>query len=459
MSERPFIIFVPGCFSTSLVDQNQKEVWPLSFGDKVHAFVKSITKPLSVPFSNEIKEDNLGFMNEIIEKLRNPNLRPGPIIGKYYKTFIENINTLSEGNFLVFNYDWRKPLDVCVQGLKKAVDDIVTDKDIVLIGHSAGGLIASHYLSDTLNTSNNYKSIKKMIAVGSPIQGSVLALSSILGMSSRFGMYKDSIRNIMDSGVFELIFDLCPTTLHNLFFYKSNNQPLSTKQVIECLRRIGISREKLQRIISSQAEEREREPNPNILYTFISGMNTNVPMVTGFYIDDNEVIETVTSYGVGDGTVLKSEASYHPEFIFRHHGVIGKHSYLTEIDSVQELVKNEIVSSVSTFHFIETSLLKYNKDEMSFSIDIVQGKHRYNVTNLKAKHISFSYKSQTTDVTSTLTKKSKTNIFKIKSKHSYGFLRFRDVVFEYMNENNEKKELYIKEVRSEVEPLDSYNTV
>lgn len=459
MSDPPFIIFVPGCFSTSLVDQNQKEVWPLSFGDKVQLFMKSIVKPLSTPFSNNEKEDNLGFMNEFIETLRNPNLRPGPIIYKFYKSFIETINTLSDGNFLVFNYDWRKPLDVCVENLKKAIDEIVTDREIVLIGHSAGGLIASHYLSNGLNSSNNYRAVKKMIAIGSPIQGSVLALSSILGMSSRYGLYKDSIRNFMESGVFELIFDLCPTTLHNLFFYKSNNQPLSTKQVIECLRRSGFSREKLERIVRYQADEREREPNPSVQYTFISGMNSHVPMPTGFYIDNNEVVETIISYGVGDGTILKSEATFHPEFVFKHHGVIGKHSYLTELDSVQEIIKNEILSSASTSSFVETNLLKYNKDEMSIRINIVQRNNVYNVTNLKAKHISFSYKSFTSDITTSITKKAKTNVFKIKSKHPYGFLRFRDVIFEYMDENNEKKELYVKEVRSEIEPLDSYNIV
>lgn len=448
MVSNTHVIFLPGCFGTSLMKGNEK-VWPISSLTKIKYFINNFTKP----FTQNIPEDNHGAIKEIIESLQNSNIVAGPVIDKHYSSIISLLTKATNGNLTVVGYDWRQPIAQCIKTLDEAVSKIVcNDKKITIIGHSAGGLIAYKYLNQYLKHEDtpNFKNINRLISIGSPIQGCTRGLAAIIGLSMKSGLTIEDISTLLESGVFELIFDLCPINIHNLFFYKDTRLPLQSRQIIECLHNIGFSRQRLNRIFRSHTEIQNKTPNQNINYLFISGMMADSRMVSNFLIDNNNLITAVQCTGAGDGTVLLRESTPHPEFLFRDVYVNGKHSYLTEIDEVQNIILDELKAEYNTTYSVETILQSTKKNKKVISLNILVNQQKYPIKNLSARHITFNCKTYMKDISGSI-KKEKEGFFRFKVEKEFGFLLFRDVFFEYEDSDKILQKIFIKDVRSEME--------
>ena len=91
------------------------------------------------------------------------------------KTLTKNANLKLNEDFFVYPYDWRQPLDIQGEELKKFIDSVLSKKPsgtkVSLVGHSLGGLVIRSYLS---NNKDTHKA-GKALTVGSPHQGTILS--------------------------------------------------------------------------------------------------------------------------------------------------------------------------------------------------------------------------------------------------------------------------------------------
>lgn len=102
----------------------------------------------------------------------------------FVKHYDNLINTLESAghtkneDLFVFNYDWTKPVDQVANDLKDYIDETVdppkdesSGKEITLIGHSLGGLVARSYIQENLG----HHQVNQLITLGSPHHGAVQA--------------------------------------------------------------------------------------------------------------------------------------------------------------------------------------------------------------------------------------------------------------------------------------------
>ena len=91
------------------------------------------------------------------------------------RTLSENAHLTQDKDFYLYSYDWRNDLQTQAIDFKKYIDDILSKKPegtkINLIGHSYGGLVIRSYLNNYPGTDK----VDKVITVGTPHKGSILA--------------------------------------------------------------------------------------------------------------------------------------------------------------------------------------------------------------------------------------------------------------------------------------------
>lgn len=438
MKTNNFVIFIPGCFGTSLLKGNET-IWPLSGNDKLKIFVKNIERPFLRLFENSHTSENIGFsdaLKECLLKLSDKNLIPGKIVSSY-DNIIDLIKTLTDNNFFIYSYDWRKSFNELVDDFAKQVDLLdVGDKNITIISHSAGGIIGYKYLcseSKYDTEDSNFSKIKKFIAIGTPIQGCIKALSAILGLLPEKILTSEELKIIVNSGFFQSIYELCPSNLHNLFYYKNTSTSLSNKHIIHILKENGFPEEKIKEVFTFRNEMNYISHNPNLDCLFISGTYTKTQMCSFFYVDmDTKEISCNFDVGCGDGTVLKEESFLDNNKVFRKRHVVGKHSYLTETDAVLKIIEEELTNS-----FVEQTIIlatkvsnPQNVSKLSFTLDLLQDGKRYPIKDIAAKTIFFTHKTQSKNITKKINK-TNDNVFYFKTKLPYGMLKFRDFYFTY----------------------------
>jgi pimeloyl-ACP methyl ester carboxylesterase len=98
---------------------------------------------------------------------------------KTYDGLISSLkkNGLNEGtDFYVWNYDWRKPISEIVEDFNAYIETKTDDEDIVLIGHSLGGLVSRIWKQEH----GDGKEVE-VFTLGSPNYGSVKAYEAWSG--------------------------------------------------------------------------------------------------------------------------------------------------------------------------------------------------------------------------------------------------------------------------------------
>lgn len=456
---KPFVVFIPGIFGTSLLKCGEL-VWPIKTSDKIKIVVNNIfEKPINSVFSSDKKEDNLcPTVRELVQQLADKNLTTG-IITNNYNNIINLIKETVKDYFFIYNYDWRNSINEIVDNFAQTFDKLdIEDRDVVIIGHSAGGLIAHKFLasSDKYETENsNFSKIKKFIAIGSPIQGCVKALTAVLGLLPQNLLTPSETKEILNLGFFKSIYELCPHNIQSLFYHKDSKQPLTSKQIVEVLRKNGFPDTELKNFFDFKAEMSNLIINENVNYVCISGIY-NKPMCTSFFVDiETAEIECVYDNGGGDGTVLKEESLFPSDYSFRKHTVMGKHVHLTEIDDVLNIVKKELEHDLSKNIIIYSEVVSTVEDKrMDFNLYFIKNKNKVYITDISAEHISFSKKTVATDITKKISKRSQKKlpaVFSFRTKEDYGFLRFKNLTFFYKIDEENVKSEFLKYSKIELE--------
>ncbi|QKE44560.1 hypothetical protein Yalta_113 [Yalta virus] len=455
---KPFVVFIPGIFGTSLLKCGET-VWPIKTSDKFKIIVNNIfEKPVNSLFSSDKKEDVLcPTIRELAHQLVDKNLTTGPVTHNY-DNIINLIREIVKDNFFIFQYDWRNSINENVEIFAQTIEKLeVGDKDIVIIGHSAGGLIGHKYLasSDKYETENsNFGKVKKFISIGSPLQGCVKALTAILGLLPQNLLTPNETKEILNMEFFKSIYELCPHNIQSLFYHKDTKQPLTSKQIVEILKKNGFPDTELKNFFNFKNDMDKLIINDNVHYLCISGVYSK-PMCSSFLADiETGEIDCVYDYGGGDGTVLKEESMLPPEFSFRKHTVLGKHAYLTEIDEVLDIIKKELNMEINKNIILFADVITRKDKQIDFNLYFIKNKTRFYITDLSAEHISFSRKTVTSNITKKITKKNTKkdpSVFSFRTKEKYGFIRFKNLSFFFKNSEDEIVNDFVKYAKVELE--------
>ncbi|OLT36896.1 hypothetical protein BJF79_30555 [Actinomadura sp. CNU-125] len=117
---------------------------------------------------------------------------------------------LDDLNYLEFPYDWRRPVAVnsarlarAIRARRAALAEHVPDPRVVIVAHSMGGLVATHYLRHHDDDGDCHR----IITVGTPFRGSVKALDYLVN-GPNFGPRRlrglaETLRDV--PGVYDLL--------------------------------------------------------------------------------------------------------------------------------------------------------------------------------------------------------------------------------------------------------------
>lgn len=452
-----FVIFIPGIFGSSLTKCGET-VWPI---DNLCKLKIAMTNIIEKPINSIIPKDKIEpkiptSVKELVVKLSDKNLIPGHVTNNY-KNMITMLKETMNDNFFIFTYDWRNSINNIIENFNNSLSKLeIGSKDIIIVGHSAGGLIAHKYVNENVEeykNNVNFSKIKKIITIGSPLQGSIKALTAVLGLLPQNLLTPSETKEVLNTGFFSSIFDLCPYNVHNLFYHKDTGLSLTTKQVVKVLNQNGFHSDNLKDFIKMKTEMQNLSINEKVSYLNISGTYYK-PMCSSFIVDvENGSLECVYDYGSGDGTVLKDETSLPPGFSCRKINVLGKHVYLTEIDEVLNIVKEEILSTPTGAIALYADVVSRIKKEVSFNLYFIKKNKKYYITDFNAESVCFSRKTLYEDITKKINKRKndEPSVFYFKTNQDFGFIKFTNMTFKYKdNESDKLQTEFIKYVKIEL---------
>lgn len=453
-----FVIYIPALTYTSLVNGNDV-VWPLDMSSKMKIYFNNYIKsPLVKIFSKKnqpLEKGELDLLEEYIISLGNKNLKPGSL-DKNNNNIIELFKrVLNKNNYYIFTYDWRKGINEIVDDLRTTIQKLQIDNDnIALVSHSGGGVIAYKYINGPKPICQNFNKINKFITIGCPIQGSIKALSLILGKFEQHLISGNNLKTIIQKGNIEPVYELLPTRILSCFYDKKTHNHLSSEKIYNILLQNGFEKQQLDEIVLNRKEMNNLTSNENVKFVFINGIYTKKPMCVGFYVDpDTDKIENIYNYGSGDGTVLLTETIPNIDK-YRLETVVGKHSFLTEYDDVLDILEEELSNKFVGKPILLATIVKNDKHSISFYLYIVVDNQKYLVKDLKAERITFTLKTFSHDITNKLEHNKENEIFFFKTGLDYGLLKIKNANITYLIEDEKR---YINIKRSFVE-LDKYES-
>lgn len=456
IDDKNFVIFIHGLFSTTLL-KGSDVVYPIEPVNVIKIYIKNLYENYIKTLVSKKKENKENCSEDTlkicIDKILDKNLKPGVLLD-HYNNIIELIKKLCGKNYYIYTYDWRDDLNNIIENFDTELNKLeIENKNITIIGHSAGGLIAYKYINqEKYNNSVNFKKINKLICIGSPIQGSVKALSTIFGLYKEFFLKPEEIKDIINKNIVKSIFQLFPASIHNLFFFNDSKSLLKQEEYKQILYKYGFDDTLLNISIAFRQEMNELEQNKNVDMLFITGIYPKKPMCTSFTVNsDLDNIKCVYDYGAGDGTVLINESAPFISKNFRQRFVVGKHKYLTEYDETLNIIETEITSKEYNNVFITGNIInrEKNKDKkiLEFMLFLNINNKKYLIKDFTAERITFTNKTYNQDVTKTLYKNKKYNIFCIKTDFKYGTIKIKNGVFTYYTED--KNMINIDEIKTD----------
>jgi len=220
---RHLIILLPGIIG-SVLQKDGQDVWALS-GQALGSYLLSLGRNLqSLQVKNEDwGRDDLGdgfTTPRVIEDLHSiPFLTEHAgysVLRRRLKEYFDitegSLSTPSdEANFFTFPYDWRRDNRVTARKLQCFIQNQLPrwrdwsgakDAQVILIGHSLGGLISRHYAEKL----GGWRDCRAVITVGSPHRGAIGALQALSGgFKGAFGDFSAVLRS------FESAYQILPT--------------------------------------------------------------------------------------------------------------------------------------------------------------------------------------------------------------------------------------------------------
>jgi len=121
-----------------------------------------------------------------------------------YRSVLRDIETCGysvnsdEKFFIPFAYDWRKSNEVSARAVSAMLNQQQHFDDIVLIGHSMGGLVLRYLLeSGEFDKQPWFPSVSQLITLGTPHAGAAEALKQAAGLNSNLGLSASNVKKLM----------------------------------------------------------------------------------------------------------------------------------------------------------------------------------------------------------------------------------------------------------------------
>ncbi len=193
---RHLIVFLPGIMGSALQKDGQ-DVWALS-GEGLWHYLTSwggSVQGLAVAQDDGLTDD-LGDGIKAARLIEDLHSVPGLIehagygllsrrIPEFFEITPGSIHApRDEASFFPFPYDWRRDNRVSARGLQRFVETQLPrwrtwsgarDAQVILIGHSMGGLVARYYVEAL----GGWKHCRALITIGTPHRGALGALDTI----------------------------------------------------------------------------------------------------------------------------------------------------------------------------------------------------------------------------------------------------------------------------------------
>lgn len=192
------IVLLPG-ITGSVLSKDGHDVWALSAGAVARGVVslgRSIAS-LELVHGDDPEADDLGDGITATRVLGDTHLIPGlwkiDGYGKVSAAIRRELDVVPGVNFFEFPYDWRRDNRVHARRLARCSREWLSawrersgndDAELVLIGHSMGGLVCRQFLE----LHEGWRDTRLLITLGTPYRGSVNALDFLAnGLTRRLG--------------------------------------------------------------------------------------------------------------------------------------------------------------------------------------------------------------------------------------------------------------------------------
>lgn len=209
------VVFIPGIMGSELRSQSSgNQVWPPNL-------YRIITKSTDV---DELLEPGLEAT------------RPISTVAGFYSVYrsllrdIERCGYLIDGadkRFIPFAYDWRQANEVSAQTLSDRLNLETEVDDIVLIGHSMGGLVARYCLeSGHFDEQPWFNKVRQLITFGTPHKGAPAALKQVSGFGANLGLTAKGVKKLASDERYPSAYQLVPPLGTSMVLRQANRNDL-----------------------------------------------------------------------------------------------------------------------------------------------------------------------------------------------------------------------------------------
>jgi pimeloyl-ACP methyl ester carboxylesterase len=209
------VVFLPGIMGSELRSKaSGKRVWPPTL-------LEIITK------------------NANIDDLLEPTLeatRPISAVAGFYSVYRSLLRDIedcgykvdgSERRFIAFAYDWRQSNEDTAQLLSDRLNQENDIEEIVLLGHSMGGLIARYCLeSGRFNEQAWFPKVSQLITLGTPHNGAPAALNQVSGLGANLGLRAADVKRLASDDRYPSAYQLVPPNGTSMVLRQANRHKL-----------------------------------------------------------------------------------------------------------------------------------------------------------------------------------------------------------------------------------------
>jgi len=220
------ILFVPGLFGSTLVEESSGDLYFQTFGQALWGNTLALNgDKLGIEDAKGLRAGGI---------LESVTIIPGIYSADAYGESVRYLQTTFGQNTIIlpFFYDWRDENIKAVQALGKEVRALKTAgaKKIAIVGHSLGGIITSFYLRygeqelpRIQETWEGTKYVDAVVVAGTPYRGTIAAYRDLL-YGTKVGISKSQL-NAVTLGSFPSYYHFLPPIEDYPDVFKAENWP------------------------------------------------------------------------------------------------------------------------------------------------------------------------------------------------------------------------------------------
>lgn len=197
---KDIVVLLPG-ITGSVLQKDGKDVWALNGGAALQAILSLGHSITDLELGDDSPDaDDLGDGVVATRLMPDTHLIPGlwkiDGYGKVERRLLDTFDLTPGKNYFPFPYDWRRDNRAHARRLARDAPRWLSewraqsgndDAQLVLIGHSMGGIVARSFLEEHAG----WRMTRRLVTFGTPYRGSLNALSFLVnGMSKKLGPIK-----------------------------------------------------------------------------------------------------------------------------------------------------------------------------------------------------------------------------------------------------------------------------